>query len=99
MKKYNKWVHLSIWSQFKGVYDFGIIKDFDTSGYYQDIIAKYKPINKIDDEILKSFNNGLELAIVKRLSGTCDIIQISGYHNRKGIICYMVDEEGKLTKA
>lgn len=99
MKKYNEWVHFSIWSQFETKYDIGILKDFDSSGYYQDIIAKYNPTNKIDDEILSSFDNGLTLAIVKRLSGSYDIIQLSGYHNEKGMICYLVDEEGKLTKA
>ena len=75
------------------------MKDFDTSGYYQDIIERYKPVNKIDDKILKCFNDNLAISIVKRLNGTCDIIQISGYHNRKGMICYFVDEEGNVTKA
>lgn len=34
MKKYNKWVHYSIWSQFETKYDIGISKDFNSSGYY-----------------------------------------------------------------
>lgn len=99
MKKYNNWVRVEVWYQFEGKYDFGIMKDFDTSGYYQDIIERYNPVNKIDDKILKCFNDNLALSIVKRLNGTCDIIQISGYHNRKGMICYLVDEEGNVTKA
>ena len=99
MKKYNNWVRVEVWYQFVGKYDFGIMKDFDTSGYYQDIIERYNPVNKIDDKILKCFNDNLALSIVKRLNGTFDIIQISGYHNRKGMICYLVDEEGNVTKA
>ena len=98
MKKYNNWVHLSMWTEFEGKYDFGIMKDFDTSGYYQDIIAKYNPTNKVDENFLRFFNNGISISIVFRLNGTCDIIQISGYHNRKGMICYLVDEEGNVTK-
>lgn len=99
MKKYNNWVHVSVWYQFQSKYDLGIMKDFDTSGYYQDIIKRYDPVNKIDDEILKCFNNNLSLCIVRRLSGTYDIIQLSGYHNRKGMVCYLVDEDGNITKA
>lgn len=99
MKKYNNWVHLSMWTEFESQYDFGIMKDFDTSGYYQDIITKYNPTNKVDENFLRFFNNGISISIVFRLNGTCDIIQISGYHNRKGMICYLVDEEGNVTKA
>lgn len=100
MKKSDFWVHLSVWYEADTNFGFGLYKDYDTSNYYSEILRRYNPINPIEEKELKQFsNNCFYLGIVKRLSGVYDFIQLSGYTEEKGSICYYVNDDGSITKA
>lgn len=100
MKKSNFWVNLSVWYEADTKFGYGLYKDYDTSNYYSEILKRYNPINSINEKELKQFsNNCFSLAIVKRLTGVYDFIQLSGYTEEKGSICYYVHDDGSIEKA